>query len=149
MCDPAWGPPEGIYGGRDPARQAAVSSALLVGLARRIWQRNYGLFRRLLRAFDALGQCGRQLGDGINGFGRRAPFRIEAVLERIDQRGADYRAIGLFGNGARRLRRADAETDAYRELGMPLDARDRVANGIGVRRRCADDAGDRDIVDKA
>src|SRR4051794_9256322 len=135
MCDPAWGPPEEIYGGRDPARQAAISSALLVGLARRTWQRNCGLFRRLLRAFDALRECRRQLSDGVDGLAGGAPVRIEAVLEGIDQRGADHGAIGMRGDCAGILRRADTESDADRQLGVPLDADNGLADGGGVRSR--------------
>ena len=42
-----------------------------------------------------------------------------------------------------------AEADADRKLGMPLDARDRVRDLAGVRRRRAGNAGDRDVIDKA
>ena len=62
---------------------------------RPLWKRNYGLFSRLFRALDALGQGRRQFGDGVNGFGGRAALGIEAVLESIDQRGADHRAVGV------------------------------------------------------
>ena len=112
-------------------------------------KRNYGLFGRLFRSPNALGQRRRQLGHGVNGFGRCAPLCIETVLERIDQRGADHRTICLLGNGARRLRRADAKTNADRQLGMPLDARDRFTDDVRVRRRCTGDAGNRDVIDKA
>src|SRR3954465_8389668 len=142
MCDPAWGPPEGIYGGREPARQAAVSSALLVGLARRTWQRNYGLFRRLLRAFDALGQCRGQLGDDVDGFASGAPVRIEAVLEGVDQRGADHGAIGMRGDGAGGLRCTDAKADADRQFCVPFVTGNCLADSRGVPGRSAGDTGE-------
>src|SRR6185312_5199563 len=68
-------------------------------------KRNYGLFGLMFRSPYALGQGGGQLSHRVNCFGRRTSLRIEAVLERIDQRGADHRTIGLFSDGARRVRR--------------------------------------------
>src|SRR6478752_3028676 len=85
----------------------------------------------LFRAPDALRERGHQIGDGADGFGSRAFLAIEAGAKRIDQSGADHGAVGILGDCPSRLRRADAEADADRQFGMPLDAGDRLTNHGG------------------
>ena len=79
----------------------------------------------------ALRERGDEIGYGGHGLGGRAPLGIEAAVQGINQRGADHRAVGVFGDRPRRLGRADAETDADRQFGVPLDA----GNGFADCRR--------------
>ena len=56
---------------------------------------------------------------------RRLGVGSETGAHRLDQSRADHDAIGALRDGARLLCRAHAEADADRQLGVPLDARDR------------------------
>ena len=99
--------------------------------------RNCGLFRGLFGAPHALRQRGNQIGHRTDRPGGRPALGIEAAAQGIDQRGADHRAVGILRDAAGGLRRADAEADANRQFGMPLDARDRLADDSRYRRwRC-------------
>src|ERR1700689_1474663 len=68
---------------------------------------NCGLFRGLFRTPDALRQRGNHIGHRIDGFSRRPAPGIEAAAQRIDQRGANHRTVGILRNRTRSLRGAD------------------------------------------
>jgi hypothetical protein len=77
------------------------------------------------RAAHAVGQTSHQIGHRLDARFRRLHVRTEALLEGIDQGGADHDAVGDPGDGACLRGRAHPEADRDRQRGVALDARDR------------------------
>src|ERR1700730_9087266 len=76
------------------------------------------------RAAYAFGERADQIGDGGNRSGCCFAVSAEIVAHGVDQRRADDDAVGAFGDGARLLGGAHAETDADRKFRLPFDALD-------------------------
>ena len=58
--------------------------------------RNCGLFRSLSGATNTLRQRRHEIGNRADGLAGRAVVAVERRLERVDQRRADHRTIGML-----------------------------------------------------